>query len=391
MTSPTASSIDANGISSPPFSDVLSYLKTGYRSIFGADTYLESDSQDGQFLGIVAAAINDTNAATTAAYNSFSPSTAQGNGLSRIVKINGLARNIATSSTVNVTIGGTVGTTIENGIVADAEGNQWGLPATVIIPASGVITVTATASKVGATTAAIGTITKIQTPVYGWQTVINPSAASPGAPVQSDAALRVQQGNSTASPSVTILGGMLGAIQDLNGVTDAKVFENDTGTTDANGIPSHSISAVVLGGAALDIAKVIADRKAPGAYTYGTTVQSVVNDIGTSDTIRFFVPSEVQILVGVTIQALDGYTSLFSAQIKQAIADYINALSIGQLVSIARLYLPAQLSGGAGSSTFELISLQISAYPNALGNVDVPVAFNEKATSLVSNIALTIV
>lgn len=74
----TAPTVDENGISVPQYSDILTFMKTQYRAIHGDDAYLESDSQDGQFLAIVAAAINDCNAAAVAIYNSFSPATAQG-------------------------------------------------------------------------------------------------------------------------------------------------------------------------------------------------------------------------------------------------------------------------------------------------------------------------
>lgn len=391
MASPTAPTVDANGISAPQFADILAYLQAQYRAIFGNDVYLGNDSQDGQFLGIVAAAINDANAATIAVYNSFSPATAQGNGLSSNVKINGISRAIATASTVNVTLVGVAGTTITNGVVQDVNNVNWLLPASVVIPSGGSITVTATCQVLGAVSAAIGTVTKIQTPVYGWQTVTNASAASVGAPVETDAALRVRQGYSVALPSQTVLAGILGAVEAVAGVTEAVAYENDTNSTDSNGLPPHSISLVVSGGAAIDIATAISNKKTPGAYTYGTTSQVVTDSIGVAHTIRYYVPTNVAIAVGITVKALTGYTSAIGVQIQNAIAAYINALPIGQSVFLTRLYLPAQLNGGAGSSTYEVTVLQISAKPAPVGNSDVAIAFNQVATCAVADIALTVI
>ena len=82
MTSPTAASITDTGITAPTFAEIYSYLVGQYQGIFGADIYITPDSQDGQFLAIIAAAINDSNAAAIAIYNSFSPATAQGQALS---------------------------------------------------------------------------------------------------------------------------------------------------------------------------------------------------------------------------------------------------------------------------------------------------------------------
>ena len=237
-----ACTLSATGITAPSYTDILESLKASYRSIFGSDVYLEPDSQDGQWLAIIASAVNDTNAVTIATYNAFSPATAQGVGLSSVVQINGIARQIPTRSTADLTIIGTVGTVITNGVAADAAGNLWALPASVVIPISGSIVVTATCTVDGAISAAAATITTIQTPTLGWQTVNNVAGATEGAPVESDAALRLRQATSTALGAETPLKAISGAIAALPGVTRLMVYENDTGATDANGITEHSVA-----------------------------------------------------------------------------------------------------------------------------------------------------
>lgn len=72
--------VDEHGIHKPDFEVVLDYLKGAYRSIYGADVYLENDSQDRQLLGLFATAINDANSMAVAVYNAFSPASAQGRG-----------------------------------------------------------------------------------------------------------------------------------------------------------------------------------------------------------------------------------------------------------------------------------------------------------------------
>uniref|UniRef100_UPI0039E14609 hypothetical protein n=1 Tax=Anabaena sp. CCY 9910 TaxID=3103870 RepID=UPI0039E14609 len=81
-----------------------------------------------------------------------------------------------------------------------------------------------------------------------WQTVINPTAATPGQPVEFDATLRTRQAVSVALPSRTVLEGTVGAVASVDGVVRYRAYENDTNSTDSNGIPSHSISMVVDGG-----------------------------------------------------------------------------------------------------------------------------------------------
>lgn len=319
MASSTAPIIDASGISAPSYADVLAYLQQQYRSIYGADVYLGNDSQDGQFLGVLALAISDANAATIAAYNSFSPLTGQGNGLSSNVKINGIARAVATNSQVDLKVVGQAGTVITQGIARDVAGYTWALPTTVTIPPAGEVTVTATCTEMGDITAGVGQVNVIATPTRGWQSVTNLSAADPGAPVETDSALRQRQQISVALPSRTVLEGTSGAVANIAGVTRLATYENDTNATDSNGIPAHSISLVVEGGDAAAIAQAIADKKTPGTGTYGATSQTVTDVYGRPLTIRFYRPTYQALTVAVTLKALAGYSTTTGAAVQQAV------------------------------------------------------------------------
>ena len=380
------------GISSPGYADILSSLQASYRIIHGADVYLGPDTQDGQQLAIFARAQFDTNQALISVYNSFSPQFAQGAGLSSVVKINGIARLVASNSQVDLLIGGTVGTVIADGRAVDAVGNSWNLPASVTIPPAASILVTATCSVAGAIAAAVGTISTIGTPTFGWSTVTNPSAASLGAPVESDATLRRRQSLSVSLPALTVLASTVAAVQAITGVTEVVAYENDTNSADANGLPPHSIAIVVVGGDASAIARAIMVKKTPGCLTYGTTVVPVVDSVGITHNIAFFVPTNVAISVAITIQALAGYAASAVVDIKQAVSDYINtSLLIGQSVFISRLYLPAQLGGLGASGTFELRSLLASASPAAPTAADIPIAFNAQATCTPAGVTVTVI
>jgi uncharacterized phage protein gp47/JayE len=386
-----AATVSDAGITAPLYSDIYTSLQASYRGIYGTDAYIDPDSQDGQLLAIVAKAISDCNQAAIAAYNAFSPTTAVGEGLSRVVKISGVSRNIATRSTVNLSITGVAGAVINNGSVGDTNGNRWDLPPAVVIPPAGVVVVTATARDAGNITASAGTVTEILTPTLGWQAATNPSVAITGAPVESDAALRQRQAISVALSSTTVLEGIVGAVSGIPGVKQVVAYENDTGAVDVNGLPAHSIALIVDGGSANQIAYAILVKKTPGAYTHGTTAIPVSDAFGLTNIIRFFVPTPVAIRVGITVQALAGYSSIVGDTIKANLVDYINNLRIGQNVDIPRLYLPAQLYGGLGSETFEVSSLLISEAPAPVAGANVDVAFNERATCLVADVLLTVV
>lgn len=386
-----AAQVTVTGITAPSYNDILSSLKASAAIIFGADVYLEPDSQDGQLLAIFAQAIHDCNQTAIAVYNQFSPNTAQGAGLSSIVKINNIARKVATASQVNLTVVGQAGTTIVNGVAGDTVGNRWLLPSPTIIPGGGSIVVTATAEALGAIQAPGGTVTTILTPTAGWQTVNNVSAASAGLPIETDAALRVRQGISPPLNSRTVLQGLSSTLAAISGVSYSRVYENDTNITDSNGLPAHSISAVIKGGDSATIAQTIYDMKGPGVATYGTTTINALDALGASRPINYTVPTEKPIKATVIITAGIGYTSAIGDEIKTTIAAFVNALAIGDDVTITRLYVPALLGGTADSLTYVLTSVQAGLVSGSIGSTDIVMAYEEKATMLSSDVTITLI
>ena len=371
--------VDATGFHYPDYSTVLQYLTDEYKAIYGADTYLAPDSQDGQWLAIQALAIFDTMQVAAAVYSSFSPLTAQADALSRNVKINGIKRRVATFSTADLLIVGTAGTVINNGQAEDTLSQKWNLPASVTIPPGGSITVTATAAEIGSVTAGPNTINKIATPTLGWQSVDNTAAATVGDPVEADAELRRRQTFSTALPSLTVLDGTIGAVASVPGVTRFRGYENDSDVTDANGIPAHSIAIVAEGGDQQAIGDAIAIKKTPGTGTYGTMTVTTYDQYGLPNLIDFFRPTPATIGVEVTIQALTGYTTSYADQIAAAVAASIQALDIGDDVLITKLYVPANLPGTQAGATFDITQLRIKKNAGAFGTSNLTLAFNEVA------------
>jgi uncharacterized phage protein gp47/JayE len=406
LTSPTyplstlACTIDSTGISAPTYDQILSSLQTSFRSIYGSDLYLDPDGQDMQMLAVFALAIYDSNQAAIAVYNEFSPATAVGAGLSSVVKINGLLRLVSTNSTVGVVITGVGGTVITNGAVSDDLGTLWALPPSVVIdPIQGDVQVTATSTVPGAIQAGIGTVTGIATPTRGWQTVTNPLAAVIGAPVETDAALRERQSISTALPSLSVKDGINAAVAAVNQVQRLETYENDTNSTDVNGIPPHSISVVVEGGDETDICNAIGVKKTPGCFTYGDTAQIVLDQQGMPNTIAYFPLRLITILVEITIMPLPGFTSTIKDNIAQSVASQITALPIGYDVYLSKVYAFSELPVDQGGLTYDVTKIRLRRQGTFIWNAadpsfhgwnfgrwdgpfmegDVSIAFNEAA------------
>lgn len=392
MASEFAPTIGPNGISAPDFATILSRLQTKYQAIFGADVYLGNDSQDGQLLAIFARALADSNAFGIAVYNAFSPLTGQGNGLSSTVKINGLTRALPSASTCVVTIVGQANTVITNGQVTDVNGVDWALPASVTIPNAGTINVTATCTQEGAIAAAIGTLTKIKTPIYGWQSVTNAAVAVQGAPVESDAALRVRQSQSVAQPSQTIFEGIVASIASVAGVTRSRGYENPTNATDSNGIAARSSAIFVEGGADLTIAQTIASKISPGAPLVGALVYTITDSSGNLRDVRFDRPTNAVITVALTVKALPGWTTSTETLIAQAVADFINAQKIGDTLRFFDVSTPAKLIGSPYAGTFALTAMTLKKGAGSAAAADVTLAYNEAPVCVAgTNVTFTVI
>ena len=354
--------IDATGLHLPAFADIQDNLVSQARSIFGQDIYLDNDSQDMQYIAAVSKAIYDTMQMCALAVNNQSPQTAIGAPLDSLIKLNGLKRLAATYSTVQITCIGEPGTVIPAGVVQDTAGYKWDLPENSVIPDLGVLSCTATCETVGSVVADIGTIQMIVTPQYGWYSVSNAAAAVPGAPTETDTQLRRRQSISVSLPAQTPLSATLAAINAVDGVTRAKLYENQTDVTDANGIPSHSIAAVVEGGDDDAVAQAVAASRTEGCGTYGSTSITLPTEYSIGGATKFSRPTDVPIDVAMTIVTLGSeYTQAVQDQAIQNINDYLDSLEIGTSVQASSLYLPA-LSAMANLQrpSFRISSLTVS-------------------------------
>ena len=399
--------VDDDGLHLPTYNDILEKRIDDAKAIFGEDIYLANDSPDYQMLANESLLLYETMQAIQYAYNQMSPVTAVGVGLSSLVQLNGLTRQAASYSTCDVTLTGTSAATITNGKVQDEAGNLWALPTPITLQAAGSpvgstyeLTVTATCETAGAVIALAGDINVIVTPTAGWTSVTNASAATVGQDAETDAELRTRQAVSVALPSQTMLAGTLAAIAALDNVTRYAIYENPTNSTSVSdpdvpfeGAPEHSITCVVEGGAIQDIAEAIYYNRGLGCYTNGD-IETTIDDIeyGTSTVIRFYRPVEVPVYIKIELHQLTGYLTDTDDDIKEAIAEYINNLGIGDTLAISSVnYAALSIMVDQLRPTFSIYSISLGESPSPIGTSDLTLDYNEVFTSDVDDIDIVVV
>lgn len=383
--------VSENGIQAPSYAEVFEYFQSQAREIFGQDVNIDADTQDGQLIAIFALALSDVNAQAIATYNQFNPNTAVGVGLDSAVKTNGITRHTATNSTVDLVLIGQAGTVITNGVATDDNENRWLLPEQVVIPVSGEITVTATAEEVGAIEASPNTITQIGTPTLGWQSVNNSTQATVGVAVETDAELRQRQSRSTELPSVSLWEGIIGSLLNLPGVIRVSGVKNDEDDPSPEGVPGHTIAMIVDGGEVDEIGETIFLKKGEGVGTYGSVQTTYIDTYGFPNVIKFSRPTIVNAYVTLTITPSTTYISSVADEIKQRIADYINGLSIGESVNIARVLSSAVKDCTTGvDDRFDVTAITMGEASGSQTAASIPIEWNEAAYCDVDNITVTL-
>jgi len=229
------------------------------------------------------------------------------------------------------------------------------------------------------------TVDTILTPMLGWDSVINPIAATPGEDRETDEQLRLRFRNGKFDRATNTLDAIYSALINLDNVSEVTIYENDTSVVDGNGVPAHSFLPIVVGGLSTDIANAIWDNKPIGILSYGNTTVSI-NDIqGIAHDVSFSRPTPVVIYISIDITTNVNFPANGNAAIQSALIQYFaDNLGTGDDVIYSRLYTPINSIPG-----HEVVSLKIGTSPSPVGTSNVVINFDQIASLSSVNIIIT--
>lgn len=354
--------IDENGLQVKTATEIRADLVSGFQGIYGADINVDQNSPDGQVIGIYTQASVDVRELATSIYNNFDPDFAVGTILDQRVVINNIERAGGTFTIINITVVVDRTVTLQgldasfNDIdgtgytVSDNAGNQFILVDTTTITA-GSHSLPFRAKNIGLVETTVGTIVNQVTIVLGVTSVNNPSAATTiGQDQELDAQLKTRRQRSVSNLSQGYLNGLDGSILNLDGVSDARVYENDTGATDSDGIPEHCIWVIVDGGANTDIANLIYEKKTAGCDMRGDVEVNITTESGALFVAKFDRPDPQDLYIQFDIQPTTA-SSFPESAIKQSIVDALS-FSIGEFAETSEITSVARTAiidnGGGG-------------------------------------------
>jgi len=342
------SGLSALGFVRKRLTDIKTEIETALKNVFGQNIDVTPQSGFGQIIGIFSEAISDQWENQEFVYNSQYPSTAHGNQLSNVVMYNGITRHLATNSTVEATLNGVQGTVIPIGSKASVTGTGGVFVTTeaVTIPIGGSDTANMNSENKGAITALAGTLTNIETPIFGWAAVTNVSDAAVGSDEETDAELRARRILSTQALGQNLIDSLFGQLIDILGVEDAVVKDNKTAAP-VDGIPAYQFLVSILGGANADIAAVIWANTPQGIASSGTTMVYHTDDQGFPQPVKFTRPGGIDIYFKIDITVSSDFPGAGVSDIQEAVVAYGEAnFKISDDVIMSEFYTPTNTIPG---------------------------------------------
>jgi uncharacterized phage protein gp47/JayE len=355
------------GFLRPEYEDILADYEIKAVEIFGSDINLSSRSPLGMFVRVFAMIASVVWQLIEKVYNAGYVDTATGTSLSRLGKYIGISRLTASKSYGEVTFTGDAGTVIPQGfLVSTVNNTRFLVQNRGAIPSGGSITLPVSSESVGTdSNVSAGSITVAVTPILGLTSLSNANSMVGGRYTETDEEFRDRYQTATSTGNGSSADAIRSELLKLVGVSAAKVFENDGNEEDGNGLPPHSINAVVQGGDNSGIASTIHRQKSAGIATYGSVSVDITDASGAVRSIQFSRPSELSVWIKVSNLSAsvsgDGLTELQS-EISNAIIHYVGGvdsagttaqgLTIGESLLVSRLF--SVLNGIEGVLNYSL-------------------------------------
>lgn len=261
----------------------------------------------------------------------------------RIVTLNGLDTNASDLNATAYT-------------VQDSGGQQFLLLSTITLN-PGTYTLSFRAKDYGQILTSPNTITSAVDIIAGVTNINNLTSQSTlGQDEEVDTDLRIRADKLAKSNAGNATDKLESAISNINEVTDVIVWENDTSTATADGIPPNCIWAVVEGGTDTNVSETIFQNLTAGVQMKGTILVDVIKRNGQSRTIKFDRPITQNLFVKFNIRRSKPNQNFALQLIREYIAKNV-AYSIGQVAetsALIRISTDAINSLGGGGYVLDL-------------------------------------
>ena len=185
------------------------------------------------------------------------------------------------------------------------------------------------------------TINRFGAAVGGVDGIINVDQGSIGRQRETDEEALRRHEDEIGSPGRSTRRAIRDQLRRVPGVVEAEVVLNNSDLTSADGIPPHSVEAIVQGGLDEDIAEALSTTVAGGIRSHGTEGPFVVAEPGLNELHSFTRPTPIYLTMTATVTPAAGkvISGVELARAQSAIFELLGPSGEGRL-TIGKSFLP---------------------------------------------------
>lgn len=319
---------DSSGIKIQNLNEILEERENTLKPTFGDEFVIDQTSPVGNIS--LANADNELKIQELIGWllpNQIDAKYAEGVFLDAICEKNRIYRIQPQYTKINLTINGTPNTSFVKGdiVISDELFDiYYDLNQDCVIGSDGTVVATFICETYGPYFPLETSRFKIQTPIFGLTSVTmdyDNLNLILGRKTETDEELRRRREYCVGLNSIYTLEAIAANIYYLEGVNDVVYFENDTETTDANGLPMKSFEFVVDGGDEKQIVEKIFLNKPVGVRAYGETLLNVEDSEGVSRQIGFTKAENINIGIKITLSLKEIQADSWYQEVKTAIKE----------------------------------------------------------------------
>ncbi|MBM9576962.1 baseplate J/gp47 family protein [Leptospira sp. 201903070] len=283
--------------------EIIAELEENYKTRLGNDIDLSIVSEDGIRMRILADELDKIHQLAEAVFYSNFAHTATGVSLDRVLNPLGSERQPAKRSIVALAFSGLEGALIPAGVICQTGSGILFITIESGVIAGGTTLVNAQAVEIDygvSGNVLANTIDTINTPVSGVDSVTNPEPARGGRSIETDYEFLnrfIQEGVNGGSSAANVQG----ALNNLESILNAVVYENVSDFMDEDGRPPHSMEAVIEGGSPEEIGDLFLKNWPGGIEAFGAEMTTVLDNKGVARTYYFNRPEDVLVYVNLDI------------------------------------------------------------------------------------------
>ena len=366
------------GFSADDVSDVRVAVAQAWKQAFRSDNTAELNTEPetpaGQIIDSQTASITQKDSELLYLANMLNPLKATGIFQDALAEIYFLQRKPAIPSSAVIKCTGLAGTVIPVSaqVRSTADDTVWQNTEETKIGSDGTCECTFTCQTAGPVAAGAGTLTRITTMVAGWDTAVNPQAATVGQNAETQGAFEARRYASVGLNSRGTIAAVYARVANCADVVSCIVRENKTNMPieiDGYYIKAHSVFVSVVGGSDEDIAEAIYNSCSAGCDYNGNTTVSVTDSATKAvENVTFYRPDEYDVYVKVTLAGRDSLPDEYEKTVKSAVynnfygesaatigGDPILRVAPGDTVLASR-FIPSVLDSGIS----QVVKIQVS-------------------------------